>query len=219
MNQVAVRTYEKMSDRFKNLVKIDNAHLALLMNVAKLPDKDLKPHSNQLFQINLHLTGGQGKKLEQCPYCFIPQQFLRRHQDLCKSLSSRRFLVLSLDGKTFMCQFGCPIRSGSAQEIYKHFANCHTYEELKDWGINKDLLCDSYDESKIFKQDASSFVKAEQGIPQRSIVDKGRKRAPARKGPTSTKKIGRTKMAMKFESKSDITDSADDSEPPMVYSR
>ena len=49
--------------------------------------------------------------------------------------------MLSLDdGATYMCQFGCPIKVTKLHSLYSHWYNNHSFDELKLWGINRDLL-------------------------------------------------------------------------------
>lgn len=59
-------------------------------------------------------------------------------------LVNRRFILLSIDSRTFLCQFGCPnVRGYHPMEMYEHFYECHTDEELQKWGINRFLLRDA----------------------------------------------------------------------------
>ena len=80
----------------------------------------------------------------QCSLCFANFERMYKHRKICKnkSLSRRLFTCLTYDTKTFLCQFGCNLRVSTLQDLYKHWFDCHTYDELKRWCINKDLLAD-----------------------------------------------------------------------------
>lgn len=82
-------------------------------------------------------------KPKECPYCFGLFQNPWVHKQRCidSALYARRLHVLSLDGKTFLCQFGCRnVNETSKMSVYEHFYREHSASELKKWGINKEIL-------------------------------------------------------------------------------
>ena len=57
-----------------------------------------------------------------------------------------------------MCQFGCQVRTHDILEMFRHFAESHTHDELKEWGIRKDLLTETGGESKKIVPKSTSGI-------------------------------------------------------------
>ena len=146
MNESAIQMYAQYSSHFKSLVKVENPYLAILANIVNISSATAKAHCPQLSQMQDVL---KSKYKQFCSICFVPNHVMGRHLRICKSmaLSSRRYTVLSLDGRQFLCQFGCPVKYNRVYDLYAHFASQHEYEELKNWGINKELLLQEVSDS------------------------------------------------------------------------
>ena len=141
MNIVTKRNYLKLDDRFKSLIKVDNPYLSLFMNLIKLSAKEVKKFSRNLFKLHYFMTS---KNLEDpCPHCYLNTKNMWEHKSRCldQKLKARRFLVLSIDDRSYLCQLGCrDARFKRLHSIYKHYYTSHTRSELKKWGINRDRL-------------------------------------------------------------------------------
>ena len=70
------------------------------------------------------------------------------------SLSYRRFQALSLDkGQTYICLFGCnAVYEKKLINLYEHYYEHHTAEELKLWWINRDRL--TKDDHMMYSEDS-----------------------------------------------------------------
>ena len=148
MNQIAHDKYYDNPERFRSMVSIDNPYLALLSNLLQMSNGWLKAHDSRLVRLRDSLIG-ESRETEACSNCFVYYKTCggKKHTlERCRVVPLRRrpFAVLTLDGCTFMCQFGClQVRSRDLLEMFRHFAQCHSYDELKEWGICKDLLLDT----------------------------------------------------------------------------
>ena len=87
----------------------------------------------------------------------------------------RKFVVLTLDKNTWLCQFGCPnVHESSRMAIYRHLYEAHTAEELKPWGINRDLLREDTVKDEVLRErnmygidPVSGYMKEASEIPIR----------------------------------------------------
>ena len=114
------------------------------------------------------------------------------HKNRCleQKLCARRFLVLSIDNRTYLCQFGCHnIRYTKLLSIYEHYYTSHTRSELKKWGINRDRLAEGLeDECSRDNMPASYFAKTEELVDDGAqAYQKTKKRRYHRKGSTVKK--------------------------------
>ena len=98
MNESAIQMYAQYSSHFKSLVKVENPYLAILANIVNISSATAKAHCPQLSQMQDVL---KSKYKQFCSICFVPNHVMGRHLRICKSmaLSSRRYTVLSLDGR------------------------------------------------------------------------------------------------------------------------
>ena len=88
---------------------------------------------------------------DKCLKCFRKETAFRMHQDkdlygdLCTAYGSRYlntppFTTLSMDAKTFMCNFGCSIVTEDKGVIIRHFLESHDEHELQAWCMNVKLM-------------------------------------------------------------------------------
>ena len=64
------------------------------------------------------------------------------HTDKCATsgFNHRHFLCVSLDGSAYGCVFGCDFSCEKQNEVYDHYRENHSAEELEQWAINKEVL-------------------------------------------------------------------------------
>lgn len=73
-----------------------------------------------------------------------------------------------------MCQIGCQVRSDDIGVILGHLAESHSFEELKSWSINRDLLLEENVNRKrttTTPQPPQPIVKAYTGSTVNGIAD------------------------------------------------
>ena len=92
----------------------------------------------------------------QCPFCskvFRNDKSMRMHEEktdkkdktTCTAYGGRYvtlppFSCLSMDARTFMCNFGCSIVTEDRQAMITHLVTVHTPEQLESWCMNLDLM-------------------------------------------------------------------------------
>ena len=83
------------------------------------------------------------KQATRCDNCFQVYGCIQTQRQKCYyvGLKDRKFATLfTLDEKSYLCQFGCDFVTEDRFDLYKHFWDCHTDEQLEIWGINRQLF-------------------------------------------------------------------------------
>ena len=153
LNFLAAQSYEEQSDNFRTCVKRDHPFLCLysqILNLEKTRAMDFYP---KLVSFGTFLNGNF-KRGFKCPICYrlftvSSAQYEAKHMRRCKSncydYNKRDFhCTLSLDGKHYLCHFGCKIKAKSKTEINEHFWYNHTDQELATWSMNRKVLDVAY---------------------------------------------------------------------------
>lgn len=75
-------------------------------------------------------------------------------------LEKRKFVFFTFVGaKRMYCQFGCDGVWSKITDLYQHWFENHTYEELKKWGVNRNILNESMSSTKQeFDNTKATFV-------------------------------------------------------------
>ena len=115
--------------------------MALFSNIVQLSSQAIKKNCLQLGMMQDFIKGTYLSN-KPCPNCYAIYRNQDRHINTCYKVSfgSRKLIVLTLDGKSFMCQFGCPIKTNNVNGIFQHFLDSHSGKELEQWGINRRIL-------------------------------------------------------------------------------
>ena len=122
------------------MIKIDNPTMSLFQAACLMPANKVKEKFKTLgFLVQIV----KGEKIKHsCKRCYrfmCDAHELKKHEARCGQMSRIELATLKLN-QTFYCQMGCNFQTKTQIQMAKHFYNCHTHEELRNWGINRDLL-------------------------------------------------------------------------------
>ena len=129
-----------MTDRFKELVNLENQILFVLVNIAMLDIEFLLSHNRNYYTIGRML---QDLKI-QCRICLYGgyNSHVLYHKKSCLKQDKRSFMCLMPQtNSTYLCVFGCEVKSWKRPtEIYEHMYFTHSEKELAHWGIQKVIM-------------------------------------------------------------------------------
>ena len=83
------------------------------------------------------------------------------------------FLTID-EGKTYLCHYGCStdFRVPDRIRLFKHLYSEHSFDELKVWGINRDLLKEAEQYRDGYKKNSNGFVNYVKKTPTMLALEK-----------------------------------------------
>ena len=144
-----------MTPRFKSLISAGNPFLPFYMALVEQTEISMQSdfrEQNPKRYLNYVYWILRNAPKYQCPFCskvFKNDKSLRMHEEkvedkdkqICTMYGGRYvtlppFSTLSMDAKTFMCNFGCSIVTEDRHAMVSHLVSCHPPEHLEKWCMN-----------------------------------------------------------------------------------
>ena len=131
--------YIAMPERFKYMITWGNPFMHLFRTSCFVETKKIKAKFKNLGFLIEIIKGENKTNCDRCFRYLHDQANKEKHMKICGRRPTLTFLCMRVE-RTLYCQMGCNIQTLDYKKMARHLYEMHTYEELRPWGINRDLI-------------------------------------------------------------------------------